>query len=159
VYSLGLVLMLAFGIGFVGGLRSFTAPAVVAWAAHIGLLNLSHSRLAFMGSLWAVAILTLGALGEYVADKLPSAPARTTVGSLLFRAVGGLLTGACLGIAGGGSPWATAFAGAIGAIAGAFAGYHARVWLVRSLNVRDFMVAIPEDLLAIGLGLFFVTRF
>jgi uncharacterized membrane protein len=112
-----------------------------------------------MGSVWAVAILTLGALGEYVADKLPSTSARTKVGPLVFRIVVGLLTGACFGVAGGVSPWATAVAGAIGGIAGAFAGYHARVGLVRSLNVRDFMIAIPEDLLAIGLGLLLVTRF
>ena len=159
MYSLGIVLILAFAIGFVGGLRSVTAPAVVAWAAHLGLLNLSQSRLSFMGSAWAVAILTLGALGEFVADKLPSMSARTTVGPLVFRIVVGLLTGACFGIAGGVSPWAPALLGAIGGIAGAFAGYHGRVGLVRSLNVRDFMIAIPEDLLAIGLGVLLVTRF
>jgi uncharacterized membrane protein len=32
----GLALLLAFGIGVVGGLRFMTAPAVVAWAAHLG---------------------------------------------------------------------------------------------------------------------------
>jgi len=112
-----------------------------------------------MGSVWAVAIFTLGALGEYVADKLPSMSARTAIGPLLFRIVGGLLTGVCFGIAGGVSPWPAALVGAIGGIAGAFGGYYARVGLVRALNVRDFMIAIPEDLLAIGIGILLVTRF
>jgi hypothetical protein len=33
------------------------------------------------------------------------------------------------------------------------------VGLVRALHVPDFAIAISEDLLAIGLGLFFVSRF
>lgn len=152
-------LVLAFGIGVVTGLRSLTAPAAAAWAAHLGWLNLSGSPLAFMGSIWAVVIFTLGALGEFVADQLPNTPARTAAIGLSARIVMGLLTGACLGIAGGASPWLAAVIGAIGAIAGAFGGYHARVGLVRALRVPDFAIAIPEDLIAIGLGLLLVSRF
>jgi len=37
------VLLLAFLIGVVAGLRSLTAPAVVAWAAHRNWLNLHTS--------------------------------------------------------------------------------------------------------------------
>jgi uncharacterized membrane protein len=48
---------------------------------------------------------------------------------------------------------------AVGALAGAFGGYRARVGLVRSLEVKDVFVAIPEDVLAIGLGLLVVSRF
>lgn len=48
-----------------------------------------------------------------------------------------------------------ALLGAIGAIAGAIGGYHARVGLVRALGAPDFAIAIPEDLIAIGLGLSF----
>jgi uncharacterized membrane protein len=136
-----------------------TAPAAVAWAAHLGWVNLSGSHLAFMGSTWAVGIFTLGALVEFVADQLPTTPARTTVIPLTARIVMGLLTGACLGIAGGASIWLGALAGAIGAIAGAFGGYQARVGLVRRLHVPDVAIAIPEDLIAIGLGLFLVSRF
>jgi uncharacterized membrane protein len=40
-----------------------------------------------------------------------------------------------------------------------FGGYHARVGLVRALRVPDFAIAIPEDLIAIGLGLFLASRF
>ncbi|MGB6384082.1 MAG: DUF4126 family protein [Terriglobales bacterium] len=157
--NIELVLLLAFGIGVVTGLRSMTAPAVVAWATHLGWINLFGSHLAFMGSIWAVAIFTLGALGEFVADQLPNTPARTAPVGLSVRIVMGLLTGACIGIAGGASLWLAALVGAIGAIAGAFGGYQARVGLVRALHVPDVVIAIPEDLVAVGLGLLLVSRF
>jgi uncharacterized membrane protein len=159
IMNSGFALLLAFGIGVVAGLRSMTAPAVVAWAAHLGWIHLSGSPLAFMGSAWAVGIFTIGALGEFVADQLPSTPARTAAVGLTARIVIGLLTGACLSVAGGASYWLGALIGAIGAIAGAFGGYQARVRLVRGLHVPDAAVAIPEDLVAIGLGLLLVSRF
>src|SRR6266478_892920 len=154
----GFGLLLVFGIGVVAGLRSMTAPAVLAWAAHLGWISLSGSPLAFMGSAWAVGIFTVGALGEFVADKLPTTPARTAALGLTARIVIGLLTGACLAVAGGASYWLGAI-GAIGAMAGAFGGYQARVRLVRGLHVPDAAIAIPEDLVAIGLGLLLVSRF
>jgi uncharacterized membrane protein len=157
--SSGLVLLLALGIGIAAGLRCMTAPAVVAWAAHIGWLNLHGSPFAFMGTTLAVGIFSALALFEFVADQLPSTPPRTAALGLSARIVTGALTGACLAIAGGATVWLGALAGAIGGIAGAFAGYHARVGLVRSLRVPDFTIAIPEDLIAIGLGLLLVSRF
>jgi uncharacterized membrane protein len=157
--NLEFVLLLAFVIGVVTGLRSMTAPAVVAWAAHLGWINLSGSHFALMGSVWVVAIFTLGALGEFVADQLPTTPPRTSAVGLTVRIITGLLTGACRGAAGGASVGLAALLGAIGAIAGAFGGYQARVGLVRALRVPDIAIAIPEDLIAIGLGLLAVSRF
>jgi len=52
------VFVLAIGIGIVAGLRSLTPPAVVAWAAHLGWLNLNNSPLAFMGSIITVVIFS-----------------------------------------------------------------------------------------------------
>jgi uncharacterized membrane protein len=152
-------LLLTFGIGFVAGLRTMTAPAVVAWAAHLGWIHLEGTRLGFMGSVWAVGIFTLGALGEFVADQLPSTPARTVPMQFGARIVMGLLTGACLGVAAGMSLWVGAIVGAIGAVAGTLGGYPARTGLVRGLQVPDVAVGIPEDLVAVGLGLFLVSRF
>jgi len=153
------VLLLALGIGVVAGLRSLTAPAVVAWAAYIGWINLHGSPLAFMGSAWAVGIFTLLALVELVADQLPGTPARTAPVGLSARIVTGALSGACLTIAGGATIWLGALAGVIGGIAGAFGGYRTRVGLVRRLHVPDFAIAVPEDLVAIGLGFLLVSRF
>ena len=157
--SPGIALLLAFGIGVVAGLRSLTAPAVVSWAAHFGWLHLQDSPLAFMASTWTMVIFSVLAVVEFVADQLPNTPARTAAIGLSARIVTGALCGACLAVAGTASLWLGALLGAVGAIAGAFGGYHARVGLVRALKGPDFAIAVPEDLVAIGLGLFFVSRF
>jgi uncharacterized membrane protein len=157
--SSGLALALAFGIGFVAGLRSLTAPAVTSWAAHIGRLNLVGTPLAFMASKWTAGIFTILALVEFVSDQLPKTPARTTAVPLTARIIMGLLTGACMAVAGGASLVVGALIGAVGAVVGAFAGYKARVGLVRGLKVPDIVIAIPEDLVAIGLAVFFVSHF
>ena len=83
------------------GLRSLTAPAVVAWGAHLNWLNLHGSALAFMGSTTAVAILSVLAIGELIADKLPMIPKRTAPVPLVARVVTGGLCGACLCAAAG----------------------------------------------------------
>lgn len=152
-----LVFALALGIGIVAGLRALTAPAAVSWAAHLGWLNLEGSSLAFMGSPVAVAIFTLAAFGEYVNDLLPRTSKRTAPGPLIARIVTGGLSGACLCVSGGRSPLAGAALGAVGGVLGAFLGYEARTRLVKSLEVRDALIAIPEDLIAIGLAYFLVS--
>ena len=106
-----------------------------------------------MGSRWAVALFTLGALSEYIADLLPTTPARTSAFPLAVRIVTSLLTGASVAIAGGFLLWVGLLGGAMGAIAGAFGGYRARAGLVRALHVPDAAIAIPEDGIALGLGL------
>jgi uncharacterized membrane protein len=156
--SAGFVFLLAFGIGVVAGLRALTAAAAVAWAAHLGWLNLSGSPLAFMGSIWSVAIFSLLAVIELITDQLPSTPARTAPPPLIARMLSGALCGASMSAAGGAMLALGALLGIIGAIVGTFGGYQARVGLVRSLKVADFAIAIPEDLIAIGLGLLFVSR-
>lgn len=159
IVSPSIAVLLSFGIGVVAGLRSMTAPAVVAWAAHLQILHLGGSHLAFMGSPWAVGIFTLGAIGEFVADQLPSTPARTAPVGLIARIITGGLCGACFGASAGASIAVAAVAGAVGGVAGAFGGYHARTGLTRALKVKDAVIAIPEDLIAIGLGILFVLHF
>jgi uncharacterized membrane protein len=152
------VFVLSIGIGIVAGLRSLLAPAIVAWAAHIGWLNLHESPLAFMGSTPAVVIFTVIAIGELVGDKMPQTPRRTALPSLLARIVTGGLCGATLCAAAAESLWVGAVSGAIGSVIGAFAGYEIRRRLVCHLHGKDFFVAIFEDLVALGLGCFLVSR-
>src|SRR5262245_3363688 len=120
-------MLIALGIGVVAGLRSLTAPAVVAWAACLEWIHLQGSPLAFMGSKWAVGIFTILALAEIVADQLPGTPARTAAVGLSARIATGALCGACLGVAAGAALWLGAVLGVVGALIGTFGGYHARV--------------------------------
>ena len=47
-----IVYLLALLIGVVAGLRSFTAPAAVSWAAYLGRLRLDDIWLTFLGYAW-----------------------------------------------------------------------------------------------------------
>src|SRR5712692_8307399 len=64
------ILLLAFAIGVIAGLRALTAPAVVAWAAHRNWLHLHGTPLSFMGAGLAVLIFTLFAVVELITDQL-----------------------------------------------------------------------------------------
>ena len=152
------VLLLAFLIGGVAGLRCLTAPATVAWAAHLNWLNLHNTPLAFMGSTAAVVIFTLLAAVEMVVDQLPSTPSRVQARGLIARMILGGLSGASIAVAGAQSIAVGAVLGLVGGIAGAFAGYQARTRLVKALRVRDLFIALPEDAVAIAAGLFIVSR-
>jgi uncharacterized membrane protein len=94
--------VLPFLIGLFAGLRSLTAPAATAWAAHLGWLDLPEP-LAWIGSTAALAVFSVLAVLELVADKLPRTPSRTSPPGLIARIAMGGLSGACLGAAGGGS--------------------------------------------------------
>jgi uncharacterized membrane protein len=148
----------AVGIGIVAGLRSLTAPAVTSWAAHLGWVNLDGTPFRFMGSTSAVAILSLLAIAELIGDKLPKTPRRTAIVPLLIRMLTGGLCGACLLGAANQSAALGAVLGAIGAVIGTFGGYEIRKRLVTQFGIPDIFVAIPEDLIAIGLALFLVSR-
>ena len=152
------VFLLALGIGIVAGLRSLLAPAVIAWAAHFDLLILHASPLAFMGSRAAVALFSIFAIGELIADKLPTTPKRTAFAPLLARILLGSLSGASLCVAAGKSLLAGALLGGIGSVIGAFVGYEIRRRVVNNLHIKDIFVAVSEDAIAIALACFFVSR-
>lgn len=152
-------LFLAFLIGVCVGLRSLTPPAAVSWAAARYWIDLGRSRLYFIAAKPAVAILTVLAVLELVADKLPSAPNRTAAAGLFARVVLGSLCGACIAVAGAHSAWSGAILGFIGSLIGCFGGFHTRARLVKALHCPDYVVAIIEDIIAIGGSLYIVTRF
>src|SRR5881227_2236414 len=152
------IFALAFGVGVVAGLRSLTPPAVVAWAAHIGWLNLNNSPLAFMGSIITVVIFSLLALFELFLDLQPSTPKRTAPFPLVARIPTGGLCGACLCAASNQSLIIGAILGGVGGVIGAFTGYEIRRRLVAGLNIKDLFIGLLEDLATIGLACFFVSR-
>jgi len=129
-----------------------TAPVLVAWAARLGWINLHGTPLSFMGSSVAVGVWSLLAISEYVADVLPMTPARIVPASLLVRVVTGGLSGACLAAANGSTLWLGAVLAVVGAMVGAYAGYYSRRGLVNRLKVNDILIAIPEDIVALGLA-------
>jgi uncharacterized membrane protein len=153
-----MTLLLAFLIGVLAGLRSLTPPAVTAWAAHLGWLRLQRP-LSSIGTTPAVVIFSLTALVELVADKLPKTPSRTAPPGLVARILMGGLTGACVASAGGQGFIVGSLLGVVGGIVGCFGGYQARTRMVKALSTPDYVVAVVEDLVAIGGSLWVVSRF
>jgi uncharacterized membrane protein len=151
-------LVLAVAIGFVAGLRSLTAPAVVAWAAFAGALPLRGTSLAFMGTGITVLIATVLAIVELITDKLPTTPNRTAAVGLGARILMGGLSGAAIAAAGAQSLGLGAVLGAAGGLAGAFAGYRARTRTVKAVG-RPFAVALLEDAVAVAAAFGIVSRF
>jgi uncharacterized membrane protein len=153
------ILILTFLIGVLAGLRSMTAPAVTAWAAHFRWLSL-QTPLSWMGSLPVAILFTLAALAELVADKLPKTPSRTAPVGVVARILTGSLSGAAVYYAGSNQGyWLGAMLGAAGGVAGCFGGYQARTRLVKALGTPDYVVAVVEDVVAIGGSLFVASRF
>jgi uncharacterized membrane protein len=69
------------------------------------------------------------------------------------------LCGAAIAVSGAQSIAIGALLGVAGGVAGAFGGYQVRTRLVKALKVPDFVIATLEDAVAIGTGIFIVSRF
>jgi len=150
------VLLLAFLIGIVAGLRAFTAPAATSWAARLGWLHLSGTPLAFLGAAVTPWILTLLALFELYKDQAPGMGSRKAPPAFGARILSGGLCSAALG-AGAGSLVGGLVAGVIGAVAGTLGGYEFRARLAKAFG-RDLPAALVEDVIAIGLAFLTVSR-
>jgi hypothetical protein len=87
-----MLLLLALLIGIVAGLRTMTAPAVVAWAAYLNWFDPGDGWLSLMSHWITPWVFTLLALAELVADQLPSTPSRTVPMQFGARILAGALT-------------------------------------------------------------------
>jgi uncharacterized membrane protein len=141
------VVLLAFLIGVVAGLRALMAPAAVSWAAHDGALDLSASRLAFMGYRYTPWVFTTLAAIELITDQLPSTPSRTVPPQFAARVVLGVLCGATVGSSAG--MWVSgALLGIARAVAGTLGGAAARGRMAEAFG-SDRPAALIEDAIAI----------
>lgn len=143
-----MIALLALLIGVVAGLRTFTAPTAVSWAAHLGWLHLGDSSLDFMGYAWTPGILTLLALVEFAVDQLPSTPSRTVPMQFGPRIVAAGLSGATIG-ASGGALVVGGIAGVLGAAIGTYGGHAVRMRLADRFR-KDMPAAFIEDAVAIA---------
>src|SRR4051812_23594417 len=112
-------------IGVIAGLRSMTAPAAISWAARLGWLHLADTPLAFLGYAMTPYVLTLGAIGELITDKLPKTPSRKAPPSFIWRLLMGGLSGGGVG-AGHGDLAIGICLGVLGAVIGTLGGYEFR---------------------------------
>lgn len=126
-------------LGAAGGLRSATPWAALALRGRLG-----GGRRRVMP--------VVAAAGELVGDKLPQTPSRTSPPALGGRLVGGAAAGGLVA----GPAGALVACGA--AAFGAFAGERARAALGRRTGLPDPLIAVGEDLIAIGVALVATRR-
>ena len=150
------ILLGAFLIGVIAGLRALTAPAVVAWAAGLGWLPLEGTSLSFLTHAVTRYILSFLGLGEIVNDKLPATPSRKVPPQFIARVVMGAFSGAAIGLAKQ-SLVAGLILGGLGAVAGTFGGAAFRGALAKAFG-RDLPAALIEDVIAVGCGLLIVSH-
>ncbi len=130
-------------LGFTAGLRSMSAPAAASWATRQNGSERAGNRLPFLNQTSTSVVLTALAVGELVADKLPSIPDRRSPPSFAARIVTGAISGAACNpddrVPG-------AMLGAAAATAGTLAGSALRSRLA-SLMGKDLPAALAEDAL------------
>ncbi len=151
------VYVCSFLIGVVSGLRTFTAPAAVSWAARLGWLHLENTWLAFLGFAATPYIFSVLAIGELINDKMPKTPSRKAAGPFVARILSGAMCGAAIGTISGALTGGL-IAGAVGAIAGTLGGYEFRMRLVKATGGKDLPIALLEDAIAVGGAFLIVSR-
>jgi uncharacterized membrane protein len=142
-----ILVVLAFLIGVIAGLRAMTAPAVVSWAAFFGLLDLEGTWLAFLSYQFTPWILTVLAVGELITDQLPTTPSRKLLLPFATRIIVGGLCGGAIA-AKSGSLLGGLVAGTVGGIVGTLGGAEGRARLAAGFG-KDRPAALIEDSVAI----------
>ncbi len=131
----------SFAVGAATGLRTMTGPAAAFAVRKNGNWN------------WPVL---LGALGEYIIDKLPATPPRTRPAGLAARAIAAGFAAASVAEFDE-ERWTCAALGIAGAMGSAFAGRAFRAEAARR-HVPDVLAALLEDAAAIALARAAVPR-
>jgi uncharacterized membrane protein len=150
------ILVLAFLIGVIAGLRALMAPTIVSWGAGLGWFSLDGTFFHFLSSPITRYIFSALEVGEIVNDKLPNTPSRKVPPQFGARIVIGAFSGAALGATRG--SWIGGLvAGAIGAVAGTLGGSAVRTSLAKLVG-KDLPIALLEDVIALLGALFIVSK-
>lgn len=155
----GDALLGATGLGAVAGIRSMTPPALLSRAASRGeIRGIEKTPFGFLASSRVATLLTVLAVGEISADKLPFSPDRISAPGLAGRLATGALVGAALFSADGRNGTAGGAVGALSSLATSYASYYLRVGTQQRLGLPNPAGGIVEDAVALGLGLLYLRR-
>ena len=142
------------GLGAVAGVRSMSAPALLSRAASRGSIKgIEGTPFAFLASPRAARFLTVLAIGEALADKLPFSPDRISPPGLVGRMASGGLVGAALFAAAERRAAIGAGLGLLTSAAASYPSYYLRVKTQEKLGLPNWAVGLVEDALAEGTGL------
>ncbi len=138
-------------IGITAGLRSMTPLALLAWTSeqehNIPLAATQEHRPSTLQ-----AITGLAAVGEIIADKLPTIPSRLESRFFVGRMIIGAVAGAIICRRAGQPLIQGAMRGAIGASIGTIVGYTYRTLVAQTTSIPDVVLATIEDIVALNIG-------
>ncbi len=141
------------GMGAIAGFRSMAAPATLSRAVSEGRIEgLEDTPFAILGSPGISTALRMMEIAEFIVDKLPVTPSRTSPPPLLGRAASGGLVGAALFASEDRRSLVGGALGAAAALASAYAGERLRLQAAEKLGLSDPVVALLEDSLVVLAG-------
>ena len=140
--------VLVFLLGTLTGLRTLTPIAVMCWFAYLRgtfepALMVTGWR-SFIANPISVGVFSLMALGEYIGDKLPNTPSRTSPVGIAGRVLFGIGIGVIIAPRVGGHHYLKGITGGVGALFGTYAGWYVRTRLAARLG-KDWPIANLED--------------
>jgi uncharacterized membrane protein len=134
------------GLGAITGSRSTAGPAVLSRAVSDGRVEgLENTPFAFLGSPQVSTALRIMEVGEFIVDKLPATPSRTSLPLLLGRMIIGALVGAALFTSENRRLAVGSALGAAAVLASAYTGERLRLQVAERLGMPDPAVALLED--------------
>ena len=150
------ILISAFVLGVVCGLRAMVGLAAVSWGASLQQIPLEGTWLSFLGFRFTPYITSLLAVGEIISDKLPKTPSRLVPPQFAARVVMGAFTGSAIGLSQE-HLVIGALSGIVGSVAGTLGGSKARAFAAKLFG-RDLPAALLEDAIAIALAVVAVVK-
>ena len=155
------VMLTAFGLGVLTGMRSLRGIAALAVEQEDDARGWLRSHPywkarrrqpiadALRSPLLTNALRT-GAMAEGLADKLPDMPDRIDPLPLLGRAAIGALVGAAVAELSGEERMGPAAIGALGAVGGAYGAWYARTWVEKNTEIPNSVAGLAEDAVVFG---------
>jgi len=154
-------LIFALPFGFLCGLRSLTPPMCLAWAAYLGVAQVSFADTVVndIALDWSIIapILTVLAIAELIGDKLSFTPNRTALPLLAGRLLSGGICGIFLAAQ---SPQEIlsqkvpalliVVIAIVGALAGTIIGFKLRIAAGLRWPSKKFVIALTEDAITLG---------
>ena len=142
------------GLGAVAGIRSMTPPALLSRAASRGeIKGIERTPFGFLASPRVATWLTVLAVGEISADKLPFSPDRISIPGLAGRLATGALVGAALYAAYGRKGATGGALGALSSLATSYLSFYARNGVQQRFGLPNPAGGILEDAVALSIGL------
>lgn len=141
-------------LGVATGLRAMTPMAALCWFAYLGYLPVDDTWAAWTARTAAVVTFTVLAVAECVADKLPLALNRISLGPLLVRLVFGGLGGSVAATAMDGPGVEGVLLGVLGTLLGAYGGFMVRRDLCEKISCSIWRIAAVEDIISLLCAIF-----